>query len=165
MIKECSKCHEIKDQDSWHGKQCRACILKYRREWSIRSKEWLQEYYRQPHLRKINADRATKWNQNHPEKRRKNALAYYYRLQDAAIEAYGGYRCACCGETERLFLNLDHINNDGSKFRKETGFNHHGAKFYKWLRDQGWPSGYQVLCSNCNHGKHRNNGICPHQRA
>jgi hypothetical protein len=21
---------------------------------------------------------------------------------------------------------------------------------------------YQLLCSNCNHGKHLNNGVCPH---
>ena len=99
----------------------------------------------------------------HPEKRRKNALAYYYRLQDEAIMAYGGYCCACCGETEPYFLTIDHVNNDGSNLRKEFNFGHHGAKFYKWLKDNGYPPGYQVLCSNCNHGKHRNHGICPHQ--
>ena len=162
MIKTCSKCGESKDQTEWHGRQCAGCLLAYRREWTKRSQEWLKGN-RAKHSVKTTA-RAVKWNQDNPERRHKIALAYYYRLQDAAIIAYGGYRCACCGETERFFLTLDHINNDGGKFRKETGFLHHGAKFYKWLKDHGYPSGYQVLCSNCNHGKHRNHGICPHRQ-
>lgn len=167
MIKICSKCGQTKDQEKWHGRQCTECILEYRRKWGEDSKEMLKEYHRR-YCKDHSAhktDVATKWAKDHPKKRRENALAYYYRLQDAAINAYGGYRCACCGETEPLFLTLDHINNDGGKFRRESGFLHHGAKFYKWLKDNGYPSGYQVLCSNCNHGKSRNNGVCPHQRA
>ncbi len=163
MIKTCSKCGMQKDQDQWHGRQCAECLLNYRREWTKRSQDWLRKNRKKSSAQ--NTDRATKWNKDNPTKRHKNALAYYYRLQDAAINAYGGYRCACCGETERFFLTIDHINNDGNVFRKATGFLQHGAKFYKWLKDNQYPSGYQVLCSNCNHGKHRNHGICPHQRA
>jgi len=137
--------------------------MKYRKEWELRSIEWIRDN-RKKHSAK-NAERAVKWSKENPEKRKKNALAYYYRLQDEVIQAYGGYKCACCGETEPLFLNIDHINNDGGKFRKEHNFLHHGPKFYQWLKVNHWPPGYQVLCSNCNHGKHRNHGICPHQRA
>ncbi len=36
-----------------------------------------------------------------------------------------------------------------------------GHKFYKWLRDAGYPDGFQVLCMNCNHAKYRNGGILP----
>jgi ABC-type uncharacterized transport system substrate-binding protein len=36
--------------------------------------------------------------------------------------------------------------------------------FYKWLARNGYPSGFQILCMNCNHGKSRNGGVCPHQR-
>jgi hypothetical protein len=28
-----------------------------------------------------------------------------------------------------------------------------------------FPAGFQVLCLNCNHGRFRNGGICPHQRS
>lgn len=161
MIKTCSKCGKEKDQAKWHGRQCSECLMEYRHAWNIRSRAWVLEN-RRKHSQK-NTDRATKWSREHPERRREIALNYYYRLQHDAIMAYGGYRCVCCGETEPLFLTLDHINNDGGKFRKATGFLHHGSKFYKWLKDSGYPPGCQVLCSNCNHGKHRNHGVCPHQ--
>jgi hypothetical protein len=85
----------------------------------------------------------------------------YYRLRHNAIMAYGGYRCACCDEGEPLFLNIDHVNNDGSRDRRQIG---HHKKFWKWLQANGYPPGYQVLCSNCNHGKHRNGGTCPHKK-
>lgn len=78
------------------------------------------------------------------------------------IEAYGG-ACACCGETNPVFLNVDHINNDGAEERakiKKWG----GHSFYIWLRKQGYPKDrYQLLCSNCDVGKYRNGGTCPHQ--
>lgn len=160
-MKTCKKCGYTGPDIEFHGMQCKGCRREYRREWVKRSRELLKEYRRRSSAK--DTERAVNWNKDHPDRRKKIALNYYYRLQDQAINAYGGYKCACCGETERLFLNLDHINNDGNKFRKESGFLHHGSKFYKWLKDHGYPAGYQVLCSNCNHGKHRNHGVCPHQ--
>lgn len=95
----------------------------------------------------------------------------YAKLKDDVFNAYGGYRCACCGETEPLFLTIDHVGNNGGYHRRkmlsdytETDYrNLSGAKTYWWLQKKGYPPGFQVLCSNCNHGKHRNGGICPHQ--
>jgi hypothetical protein len=31
------------------------------------------------------------------------------------------------------------------------------------LRKNGFPEGFQVLCANCNIGRHINGGICPHE--
>lgn len=67
-----------------------------------------------------------------------------------------------------MFLSLDHVNNDGANHRRSLGYingNGKGAssKIWKWLRDNSYPSGFQVLCMNCNHGKARNGGICPHE--
>jgi hypothetical protein len=28
---------------------------------------------------------------------------------------------------------------------------------------QGFPDGFQTLCFNCNVGKYKNGGVCPHQ--
>lgn len=78
------------------------------------------------------------------------------------FEAYGGYKCACCGETEPLFLSIDHIDNNGAEERKLGLYSGSGYGFYRWLRKSGFPPGYQVLCMNCNTGKHRNGGVCPH---
>lgn len=84
-------------------------------------------------------------------------------LRAQVFEAYGGYKCACCGETEPLFLSIDHIDNDGAEMRKNGVHSRGGTHFYQWLRKSGFPDGFQVLCLNCNLGKHRNGGICPHQ--
>ena len=38
-----------------------------------------------------------------------------------------------------------------------------GQQLMIWLRDNNWPRDrYQLLCSNCNQGKVRNGGVCPH---
>jgi hypothetical protein len=86
------------------------------------------------------------------------------QLRDQVFTAYGGYKCACCGETERMFLSIDHINNDGNVERKSGAYRGSGNAFYGWLRKNGFPPGYQVLCMNCQVGKHKNGGVCPHQQ-
>lgn len=83
------------------------------------------------------------------------------RIKDAAYIAYGGYRCSCCGETERTFLSLDHINNDGGAHRRSGRT--HATHIYRWARANGYPKVLQVLCMNCQFGRKHNNGICPHQ--
>ena len=38
-----------------------------------------------------------------------------------------------------------------------------GQRLLVWLKTNGWPrEGYQLLCCNCNQGKTRNGGVCPH---
>lgn len=78
----------------------------------------------------------------------------------AALQAYGGPvpACSCCGESILIFLSLDHVNGGGGKQRKEMG----GGGFWTWLRRNGYPPGFQVLCHNCNLGRQINGGICPH---
>ncbi len=84
-------------------------------------------------------------------------------LRQDVFDAYGGTVCCCCGETEPKFLSIDHIDNDGAEMRKSGKHSRGGTAFYQWLRKSGFPKGFQVLCMNCNVGKHRNDGICPHQ--
>ena len=68
----------------------------------------------------------------------------------------GKYKCDCCGEKEIKFLTIDHINNDGTKHRKEIGQN-----ITFWLIKNNFPKGFQILCYNCNNAK-RIYGKCPH---
>lgn len=84
------------------------------------------------------------------------------RLRAEVFAAYGD-ECRCCGETEPMFLSIDHIDNDGAEMRASGVHGGGGSQFYQWLRKNGFPTGFQVLCLNCNIGKHRNGGICPHQ--
>ena len=83
--------------------------------------------------------------------------------KDHVFAAYGGYKCNCCGETESMFLSIDHVDNNGAQERKSGLYSGSGYGFYRWLRKTGFPPGYQVLCMNCQVGKHKNGGVCPHQ--
>ena len=95
----------------------------------------------------------------------------YHEIKMKTFEMYGGAICHCCGEQELLFLTLDHINEDGAKHRKEmlpnpttSRYNTSGLKTYMWLKRHNYPPGFQVLCRNCNWGKHQNGGTCPHKK-
>lgn len=68
--------------------------------------------------------------------------------------------CRCCGEMTYEFLSLDHIHGNGGQHRKQCRA---GSAFYRWLRMDGYPEGYQVLCYNCNTAK-GHHGVCPHRR-
>jgi len=107
------------------------------------------------------AKRTAEWRSANRERALQSQRDCDRKLKEAAYAAYGGFRCACCGEDEEMFLSLDHINNDGAAHRKTMD----RRKIYKWLARNGFPKTFQVLCMNCNHGKARNGGVCPHQKA
>lgn len=95
------------------------------------------------------------------EKCRFRALRYYRAKKIPALSKvldHYGRRCACCGETEPLFLTIDHMNNDGASHRKVVG----SAYIAQWLVENEFPEGFQLLCFNCNCGRQRNGGVCPH---
>ncbi len=82
------------------------------------------------------------------------------KLRREALAAYGGPICCWCGIDEESVLTIDHINNDGNGHRKSLDMRG-GPRFYHWLRKNGYPIGYQVLCMNCNMAKHLNGGVLP----
>lgn len=94
----------------------------------------------------------------------KQAL-YRKRVRRDVINKYGGV-CKCCGETELLFLTIDHINNDGNIERKELGNGKtpSSTQFYLKLNREPIRDDIQVLCFNCNLGRSMNGGICPHHK-
>jgi len=93
---------------------------------------------------------------------RRRANARNARIKLAVIKVYGG-KCACCKETEIEFLTIDHVGEDGNQHRKASP-QMYGVKLYDWLRKQGFPTTYQVLCWNCNLSKHFGKGVCAHKR-
>lgn len=99
--------------------------------------------------------------------KRFNEIPYRQVYKAKAYEAYGGARCACCGETNEKFLTIDHINNDGNVHRREMGWTapgkRGGGNIHQWLKAHNYPPGFQILCYNCNMGKARNGGRCPHK--
>lgn len=86
--------------------------------------------------------------------------------------AGGAPECSCCGETGILFLTIDHKDGLGASHRRGLHLTHDrvtqaasysASTFYRWLRSNKFPDGFQVLCFNCNAGRHLNGGVCPHQ--
>ncbi len=88
----------------------------------------------------------------------KRNLEWRRKLRQEVVEAYGGC-CQCCKESRTEFLVIDHVDGGGSKHLKALGG---AAYFYGWLRRNGFPPGYRVLCSNCNSAKGLY-GYCPHE--
>lgn len=85
------------------------------------------------------------------------------KYRNIVLEYYGN-KCSCCKEENYLFLTIDHINNDGYKDLTASGYRYSGMAMYLRLIREKFPKGYQILCFNCNLGKARNSGICPHVR-
>lgn len=108
----------------------------------------------------ISREKAAAYHALHRE-RRLTTLRDRYEQDKVKVLAHYGSRCACCSEGELLFLTIDHIDNGGYRFRKKNNGSSHN-NIYRWLVRNGFPDGYQVLCVNCNQGKHRNGGVCPH---
>ena len=184
-MKQCSKCKEWKSfSEFWYNEaksryhpRCRICQAADRKAWKDANREKVKHHNRE--WQKANPDRVRaaqerwkernpgiaaqrmrEWREKNPERHKENNKRNYEKWKARAIDAYGGNRCNCCGETEPLFLSIDHVNNDGAEHRKSVAS---GIKFYKWLAENGYPDGFQVLCHNCNMGKYRNGGVCPHR--
>lgn len=78
------------------------------------------------------------------------------RLRNDIFTAYGN-KCNICGQTQEIYLQIDHINGDGHKHRKESS----PSTIYNDIRKEGYPKDkYQLLCANCHLAKTR--GVNPH---
>jgi predicted restriction endonuclease len=134
-------------RDREYYQKNREAIIKREREKYVRDHDRIRQRRKELHA----GDRKKKANDY--MKRR------YVIYRKIVIGAYGS-QCACCGEKEPLFLEVDHINNDGNIHRKKIGTS--GRAIIYWLVVNNFPDGFQLLCSNCNQGKKKNGGICPH---
>jgi hypothetical protein len=123
--------------------------------------EYARKYYLK-HKDRIDAYSKRRYEQNRAAciEQNKNRRA---RIKREVFEHYGGIVCACCGETNIKFLTLDHKNNDGNRFRKAQPREAMGWNLYYWIRRNNYPPIFQVLCYNCNCGRAKNGGVCPHK--
>ena len=107
----------------------------------------------------VGRDYTAAWVRDHPEKKKAYAKRFRDKARQEAIYHYGGL-CACCGEATFGFLTIDHVNGGGAEHRRKIGRD--STKLYVWLKKQGWPEGFRVLCYNCNCAK-GHYGKCPHE--
>jgi hypothetical protein len=170
--KQCTKCKQVFPatleyfqsnrgrKDGLHS-WCKICKRKDQRKYN-------HLYYQANHEKIL--ERTRKYHHATKEKQRERSKKYYLahkeiaksrtkicwqNIRQEAISAYGK-KCQCCGETQIEFLVIDHINGGGSQHRKYIKKN-----IFYWLRDNNYPSGFQVLCHNCNMSLGLY-GYCPH---
>jgi hypothetical protein len=113
-----------------------------RKEWYAKNKE------RTKPLRKV-------WAETYKNKYPDAPKFFYNKRRINFLEMYGN-KCACCGETQKEFLTIEHINGQKGKKRESSAMAY--AKAIKEYR----PDLYTILCMNCNHSKGKY-GYCPHE--
>ena len=154
--KKCYKCGHPKSLNDFHalansldgrGRVCKSCDSGRRG----------RRYSSDPERAK--ADSQSWRDANRAQVREKN-LDYKRRLRLEAIAYYSNGKnvCACCDESEMKFLTIDHVNGGGKEHRRQMG---PGTPIALWLKKNGYPPGFEILCFNCNCAKGAY-GICPH---
>jgi|SRR4030095_553222 len=82
------------------------------------------------------------------------------KLHNEVILAYGGI-CRCCFENKPPeLLSIDHIDHGRNNPKPKED---RRANFYYKLKQKNYPSGFQVLCHDCNLAKGFY-GSCPHSQ-
>lgn len=144
----------------------------YAREYARKWREANREQYRATRQawNEANGDKVRGYRRKHYELHREQEIIRnvrgnkrrYRRLRLEALQHYGGEQpeCACCGEWHISFLCLDHVNGGGTQHRKQLRAE--GLNIWEYLRREGYPDGFRVLCHNCNSaiGFY---GSCPHE--
>ncbi len=157
-MKKCSECNINKPSSNFYTKndKCKDCTTEYNRNWYKNSSEEFKKRHRA---------RTARWAKNNKDKVSVYNKRYNLKLKIEVLSHYtdDNIRCQCpsdqCTETHLEFMSIDHINGGGHKHRKElAGI---GTLLYIWLKKKNYPSGYRVLCMNCNFSLGRS-GYCPH---
>lgn len=145
--KTCSRCRQVKpfsafspDKRGPHGlaSQCRTCNNSYHTARRAADPELVNSQARAADRRRRAAD---------PGKSARKQRELHRQVRKVVLDHYG-HACACCGRTTQL--TIDHIDGSGAEHRKQFRW-HYG--FYFWLRDNGYPPGFQTLCQPCNRSK------------
>jgi DNA-directed RNA polymerase subunit RPC12/RpoP len=77
------------------------------------------------------------------------------RLEILKHYSNGTITCKSCGFSILDALTVDHIDGGGNEHRRSIGIAHGSEQFYRWLRINKFPKGFQVLCMNCQFIKYK----------
>ena len=143
-IKEKERIWRIKNQDK---------INTRRKLWREKNHQlyriWELKYY-QKNKERINARRRV-YEQKNKERINARRRVYWgkwskiWRAKVVAHYSNNTNKCMKCGISVAEFLTIDHINGGGREHRKQ-----HRGQICRWLISHNFPSGYQILCFNCN---------------
>jgi len=152
--RNCVTCGQSYKPGSAHSKYCLVCRKVKEHEWREKAKVKSRDLNRVRYQldKGYRTERLAQAAKNR-EKTRLKVIGHYSRQS---------FQCMCCGEPERDFLTVDHIDGDTVRESRSKGIPRSGRWMYLWLIRNNFPPGFQVLCANCNIAKgHR--GVCPHK--
>lgn len=88
-----------------------------------------------------------RWGAKHKDAIRLANRTWKYKIKAEVLSYYGNGKLACvrCGESRLACLTIDHIEGGGISQRRKVN----KTNIYNWLKQQGYPQGYQTLCMNC----------------
>jgi hypothetical protein len=161
LLKRCGKCGIPKSLDAFgrssgrdrygRGSYCRPCSNMVRRDWYLSQTD--AACGRCGELNRTGAGKCRTCNKRyfmmrhreHREEERFRQFRFHQSLRRLVIGHYGG-KCACCDEERLEFLAIDHIKGGGNKHRKTNDV----QNIYAWIKRNNFPTGFRVLCHNCN---------------
>lgn len=158
--KQCAQCEK-----PLIGKQKRCCSKECKNLWFAEqarrtTKTWTPEFeraymkeYRAKNKEKIK-ELLQSWTSKNRERVNEMNRWERERLKTDILNHYSGGKmcCANCGFSDTRALQVDHIENNGAEERRELFGNRlfAGNRFYRWVRRNNYPTGYAILCANCN---------------
>jgi hypothetical protein len=138
----CNRCHKQEAPEG--GRNCQSC------------RDKRQSLYRKNPLKY--REKTYKWLERHREYYKEVRRKAQQDKRRLCILKYGG-KCTCCGLEHLPYLQLDHVNGNGHRERKQGKL---GMRFYNHLLREPVSPDLQVLCANCHHAKTRKEECLPH---
>lgn len=130
-------------------KKCRICGCELTPD-----NQYITANYRQnicrPCKKEYTRQTSMEWRRKHPDSCRSTVKEAKKKVVMEVFSHYcgGDIKCQKCGFNDIRALSIDHINGDGNKHREEIGRGG-GHDLCYWLRLNGYPQGFQILCMNC----------------
>jgi len=123
------------------------------RAYRERNRERLRERWRQCFAQDPEKFRM-RWRAYHEKNREKIRAKDYSRHLILKVEVIRHYApslsCQRCGFDDIRALSIDHIDGGGRRHGRAIGIGSgSGHHLYRWLKKNGYPLGFQVLCMNC----------------
>jgi hypothetical protein len=147
----CIKCDAELTETNWYPahrarnyRKCKACWLLY-----------AKEHYRDKVLHiKDDSGSVQKVNKNSYTKN------FFSRLRLEVLKHYSpNLTCANCGFADFRALSIDHVQGGGTAHLREISKGRaDGYYLLFWLKRNNYPSGFQILCMNCQWIKRKTNG-------
>lgn len=169
FVKKCYKCQQElgleffgknKSKADGLATECRSCKSQQDKKYYLENRDLIRKKDHEYYLKNKEQiyDNTFKYQKTNPHKVKEYSLASRVKIKTDVLAHYsqGSLKCKHCNCDDLTVLTIDHIDGNGSDHRKEIfGSNKSGGgcRFYFWLKRNGFPEGFQVLCFNCNFRK------------